>query len=55
MGNRMRVDYVIYDAETNVRMTKAHTMQVAVSIETEEMCFVSPRVFTDKVEAYHNA
>lgn len=53
--NRMRVDYVIYDAETNVRMTKAHTMQVAVSIETEEMCFVSPRVFTDKVEAYHNA
>ncbi|WP_155694783.1 acyl-CoA thioesterase [Aliivibrio fischeri] len=53
--NRMRVDYVIYDAETSVRMTKAHTMQVAVSIETEEMCFVSPRVFTDKVEAYHNA
>ncbi|MBP3141405.1 acyl-CoA thioesterase [Aliivibrio fischeri] len=53
--NRMRVDYVIYDAETNVRMTKAHTMQVAVSIETEEMCFVSPRIFTDKVEAYHNA
>ncbi|MUK41863.1 acyl-CoA thioesterase [Aliivibrio fischeri] len=53
--NRMRVDYVIYDAETNVRMTKAHTMQVAVSIETEEMCFVSPRVFTDKVETYHNA
>ena len=52
--NRMRVDYVIYDAESGVRMTKAHTMQVAVSIETEEMCFVSPRIFTDKVEAYQH-
>ncbi|MDD9195690.1 acyl-CoA thioesterase [Aliivibrio sp. S3MY1] len=50
--NRMRVDYVIYDADSGVRMTKAHTMQVAVSIETEEMSFVSPRIFTDKVEAY---
>lgn len=53
--NRMRVDYVIYDAESGVRMTKAHTMQVAVSIETEEMCFVSPRIFRDKVEAYQHA
>ncbi|CED70912.1 putative thioesterase [Aliivibrio wodanis] len=52
--NRMRVDYVIYDADSGVRMTKAHTMQVAVSIETEEMCFVSPRIFTDKVEAYQH-
>ncbi len=52
--NRMRVDYVIYDADSGVRMTKAHTMQVAVSIETEEMCFVSPRIFTDKIEAYQH-
>ena len=52
--NRMRVDYVIYDADSGVRMTKAHTMQVAVSIESEEMCFVSPRIFTDKVEAYQH-
>lgn len=51
--NRLRVDYVIYDAKTEQRMTKAHTMQVAVGIEDQEMCFVSPKVFTDKVEAWH--
>ncbi|EOD6258931.1 acyl-CoA thioesterase [Vibrio parahaemolyticus] len=52
--NRLRVDYVIYDAETNQRMCKAHTTQVAVSIEKQEMCFVSPAVFLDKVERWHN-
>jgi acyl-CoA thioester hydrolase len=51
--NRLRVDYVIYDAESGVRMTKAHTMQVAVGIEDGEMCFVSPKAFTDKVETWH--
>ena len=52
--NRLRVDYVIYDAETGDRMTKGHTMQVAVSIDKREMCFVSPKIFTEKVEAYHD-
>ncbi|MCG3865877.1 MULTISPECIES: acyl-CoA thioesterase [unclassified Photobacterium] len=51
--NRLRVDYVIYDAETGTRMTKGHTMQVAVSIEKREMCFVSPKIFTEKVETYN--
>ena len=51
--NRLRVDYVVYDAQTGQRMTKAHTMQVAVGIDSGEMCFVSPTVFTDKVEAWH--
>ncbi|GAD80387.1 acyl-CoA thioesterase [Vibrio ezurae] len=52
--NRLRVDYVIYDAATKQRMCKAHTMQVAVSIDSEEMCFVSPKVLTDKVEYWHS-
>ncbi|MGF1759091.1 acyl-CoA thioesterase [Photobacterium sagamiensis] len=51
--NRLRVDYVVYDAQTGQRMTKAHTMQVAVGIDSGEMCFVSPTVFTDKIEAWH--
>ncbi|MCL2916437.1 acyl-CoA thioesterase [Shewanella corallii] len=50
--NRMRVDYVIYDGETGERMTKAHTMQVAVSIKDREMLLASPRVFLDKLEAF---
>ena len=51
--NRLRVDYEIHDAKTGQRMTRAHTMQVAVAIETEEMCFASPSALTDKVEHWH--
>ncbi|WP_295892008.1 thioesterase family protein [uncultured Vibrio sp.] len=51
--NRLRVDYVIYDAVTEVRMCKAHTTQVAVDMKSEEMCFVSPTAFTDKVDTWH--
>lgn len=50
--NRLLTQYVIYDAKTDQRLTKGHTTQVAVSIERDEMCFVSPRVLTDKLEAY---
>ncbi|OBU35262.1 acyl-CoA thioesterase [Photobacterium phosphoreum] len=52
--NRLRVDYIIYDANTNIRMTKGYTMQVAVGINNHEMCFVSPTVFTDKIKAWHD-
>ncbi|WP_305375005.1 acyl-CoA thioesterase [Photobacterium leiognathi] len=51
--NRLRVDYVIYDGDTGARMTKGYTMQVAVGIADREMCFVSPKVFTEKVEAWY--
>ncbi|OBT14772.1 4-hydroxybenzoyl-CoA thioesterase [Vibrio sp. UCD-FRSSP16_10] len=51
--NRLRVDYVIYDASTGQRMSKGYTMQVAVSIKEQEMSFVSPKVFTDKVDHWH--
>lgn len=51
--NRLRIDFVIYDAETGQRMCKAYTTQVAVSIESQEMCFASPKVFIDKVEEWH--
>ncbi len=51
--NRLRVDYVIRDRQSGERMCKAHTTQVAVSIDTQEMCFVSPKIFTDKVENWY--
>jgi acyl-CoA thioester hydrolase len=50
--HRLRVDYVVYDAQTGVRMTKANTRQVAVTISEEEMCFASPAVFIKKLEPY---
>ncbi|AIW15722.1 acyl-CoA thioesterase [Vibrio tubiashii] len=51
--NRLRVDYVIYDSKSGQRMCKGHTMQVAVAMETEEMCFASPKALTDKIEYWH--
>ena len=48
----MRVDYVIFDAQTGARMTKGYTRQVAVDMATEEMCFASPSLLKDKLEAY---
>jgi acyl-CoA thioester hydrolase len=47
--NRLKINYLISDAETGERMTRASTVQVAVLIETREMQLASPTVFTDAV------
>lgn len=49
--NRLRVNYVIYDAETGRRLTKAYTTQVAVRLDTGELCLETPAVFTEKLRA----
>ncbi|MGZ8217403.1 acyl-CoA thioesterase [Methylomagnum sp.] len=49
---RMKIKYRIFDAETGRVLVKAHTMQVAVDAVTGEMCYASPRVFLDKLEAF---
>jgi len=48
-GNRLKVHYLIRDTETGERMTRASTVQVAVTI-AGELQLLSPRVFTDTVE-----
>ncbi len=53
--NRLRIDYLIIDTNTGLRLTKGQTTQVAVSIHDQQMCFVSPRLFIDKLEAYFHA
>lgn len=47
--NRMKINYLIRDAETGKRLSKAYTVQVAVLIDSGEMLFASPRVFLDKL------
>ncbi len=47
--NRMKIEYRIIDAQTKELLTKAHTVQVAVSIESEQMQFESPQVVLDKL------
>jgi acyl-CoA thioester hydrolase len=47
--HRLKIDYLITDAETGKRLNRASTTQVAVDLESGEMCFVSPRVLFDKL------
>jgi acyl-CoA thioester hydrolase len=47
--SRLRIDYLIADAESGKRLNKASTTQVAVDMRTGEMCFVSPPVLFEKL------
>ncbi|WP_313227630.1 acyl-CoA thioesterase [Stutzerimonas chloritidismutans] len=48
--NRLKINYLIRDAETGERMTRGSSVQVAVEIASREMLLASPRVFVDAVE-----
>lgn len=50
--NRLRIDYVITDAISNKRITKASTTQVAVKISSKEMQFVSPPILYEKLAPF---
>ncbi|MBC3919833.1 acyl-CoA thioesterase [Undibacterium sp. CY18W] len=47
--NRLKIDYLITDAASGKRLTRASTTQVAVEISSGEMCFVSPSVLFEKL------
>jgi acyl-CoA thioester hydrolase len=47
--NRLKIDYLITDAQSGRRLTRASTTQVAVEIATREMCFVSPPVLLERM------
>ena len=46
---RMRIDYLISDADSGEAITRAHTIQVAVDVATGEMCFATPEVFRQRL------
>ena len=48
--NRLKINYLITDVESGVRMTRGSSVQVAVEIATREMLLASPRVFVEAVE-----
>lgn len=48
--NRLKINYLISDAETGERMTRGSTVQVAVEIASREMLLASPPVFVEAVE-----
>lgn len=48
--NRLLIHYLIRDASTGQRVTRASTVQVAVDVATGDMQLESPKVFVDAVE-----
>jgi acyl-CoA thioester hydrolase len=47
--NRLKVNYLITDAQTGKRLTKAYTVQVAVDVASGEMLYVSPDILFQKL------
>ncbi|TAK59770.1 acyl-CoA thioesterase [Methylobacter sp.] len=47
--NRLKINYLITDKGTGLRLTKGHSVQVAVDLITKEMCFASPAVLSEKL------
>ncbi|NVL47746.1 acyl-CoA thioesterase, partial [Pseudomonas syringae pv. actinidiae] len=48
--NRLKINYLITDADTGERLTRASTVQVAVDRDSHEMQLASPQVFIDAVK-----
>jgi acyl-CoA thioester hydrolase len=47
--NRVKIDYVITDAESGEILTKAQTIQVAIDRATKELYLESPKELVEKV------
>ncbi|MDX2507642.1 MAG: acyl-CoA thioesterase [Gammaproteobacteria bacterium] len=47
--NRLKLKYLIEDADTGQRLTKAYTVQVAVDMKSGEMLYASPDILYQKL------
>ena len=45
----LKIDYLITDAENGARLSKGHTIQVPVNIQTQKMLFGAPPVLYEKL------
>ncbi|WP_264874412.1 acyl-CoA thioesterase [Vibrio agarivorans] len=49
--NRLRMDFVVFNHTTGKVCVKAHTIQCAVQLNSQEMLLASPQCLLDKVAA----
>ena len=47
--NRLRIEYLIRDAQTGQKLNKASTVQVAVDLSSGEMLYVCPPVLWERL------
>jgi acyl-CoA thioester hydrolase len=50
--NRLKMEYLVRDTETGGRMTKGHTVQVAVDVKSEQMLWQTPDILKEKLSPY---
>ncbi|ALH95186.1 acyl-CoA thioesterase [Acinetobacter equi] len=50
--NRLKIEYQIFDAKSGKRLTKGYTTQVAVDMHTKEMCYQSPQILFERLNAW---
>jgi acyl-CoA thioester hydrolase len=46
---RLKIGYEIFDISTGEKLTKAYTTQVAVDLESGEMCYESPEILARRL------
>ena len=46
---RLRIEYQIRDAQDDVVLTRAHSVQVAVDLANGQMCYASPQVLAQRL------
>ncbi|WP_372524496.1 acyl-CoA thioesterase [Piscinibacter sp.] len=47
--NRLRIEYLMRDAQTGAKVNRASSIQVAVDMNTREMCYVCPPVLWQRL------
>ncbi|MGH8313126.1 MAG: acyl-CoA thioesterase [Gammaproteobacteria bacterium] len=50
--NRLKIDYLVRDADSGTRLTTGYTIQCAVDARTQELQLVSPPVLLERLKAY---
>jgi acyl-CoA thioester hydrolase len=50
--NRLKIHYLISDAQTGERLTRASTVQVAVNLSDGQMQLASPQIMVDAIERH---
>ncbi len=50
--NRLKIDYLITDITTTQKLTSGYSIQVAVNLKTQELCFASPAILIEKLKDY---
>ena len=51
ISHRLKISYVITEEGKSKRLSRGHTVQVAVDVARDEMCATSPEILRRKVEA----